>query len=92
VARARRRWMREQGMFDPARLVFIDETSANTKMVRLYGRCARGERLVGPVPLEDDHLCGRAASPWHERPDCVQIDGQIRQPLSPQSDIVGAAC
>ena len=25
VARARRRWMREQGMFDPARLVFIDE-------------------------------------------------------------------
>src|SRR6201981_682991 len=50
VARARRRWMREQGMFDPARLVFIDETSANTKMVRQYGRCARGERLVGHVP------------------------------------------
>jgi hypothetical protein len=50
VARARRRWMREQGMFDPARLVLIDETSANTKMVRLYGRCARGERLVGHVP------------------------------------------
>jgi hypothetical protein len=50
VARARRRWMREQGMFDPARLVFIDETSANTKMVRLYGRCAHGERLVGHVP------------------------------------------
>jgi hypothetical protein len=50
VARARRRWMREQGKFDPARLVFIDETSANTKMVRLYGRCARGERLVGHVP------------------------------------------
>src|SRR4249920_319511 len=24
VARARRRWMREQGMFDPARLVFLD--------------------------------------------------------------------
>jgi len=50
VARARRRWMREQGMFDPARLVFIDETSANTKMVRLSGRCARGERLVDHVP------------------------------------------
>ena len=50
MARARRRWMREQGMFDPARLVFIDETSANTKMLRLYGRCMRGERLVGHVP------------------------------------------
>jgi len=49
VARARRRWMREQGMFDPARLVFIDETAANTKMVRPSGRCARGERLVGRV-------------------------------------------
>jgi hypothetical protein len=24
AARARRRWMREQGKFDPARLVFID--------------------------------------------------------------------
>src|SRR5229473_6089643 len=50
VARARRRWMREQGMFNPARLVFIDETSANTKMARLHGRCARGERLVDHVP------------------------------------------
>jgi transposase len=42
--------MREQGLFDPARLVFIDETSANTKMVRLYGRCARGERLLDLEP------------------------------------------
>ena len=50
MARARRRWMRERGMFDPARLVFIDETAANTKMVRLNGRCRRGERLVGRVP------------------------------------------
>ena len=44
--RARRRWMREQGMFDPARLVFIDETCTNTAMVRLRGRARRGERLV----------------------------------------------
>ena len=50
VARARRRWMRERGMFDPAHLVFIDETAANTKMVRLSGRCPRGERLIGHVP------------------------------------------
>src|SRR6478735_12443074 len=50
VARARRRWMREQGMFDPARLVFIDETSTNTAMVRLRGRCPRGTRLIDHVP------------------------------------------
>jgi hypothetical protein len=42
--------MRQQGMFDPARLVFIDETSTNTAMVRLRGRAARGERLVDYAP------------------------------------------
>jgi transposase len=42
--------MREQGMFDPARLVFIDETSTSTNMVRLRGRCPRGVRLISQVP------------------------------------------
>ena len=51
VARARRRWMREQGLFDPARLVFIDETWTNTSMVRPRGRCERGKRLLGYAPL-----------------------------------------
>ena len=37
-------------MLDSTRLVFIDETAANTKMVRLSGRCPRGERLIGRVP------------------------------------------
>lgn len=38
--------MRERGLFDPARLVFIDETAVTTNMVRLRGRCPRGERLL----------------------------------------------
>ena len=42
--------MREQGLFDPARLVFIDETATSTNMVRLRGRCPRGERLIDHVP------------------------------------------
>ena len=42
--------MRAQGMFDPAHLVFLDETAANTKMMRVGGRCLRGERLIGQVP------------------------------------------
>src|SRR5438093_8232458 len=50
VARARRCWKRRQAMLNSTRLVFIDETAANTKMVRLSGRCPRGERLVGCVP------------------------------------------
>jgi transposase len=37
-------------MFDSARLVFIDETSTSTNMVRLWGRCQRGERLISRVP------------------------------------------
>ena len=51
VARARRRWIREQGMFEPARLVFIDETSINTSMTRLRGRSPRGEPLIDRVPM-----------------------------------------
>ena len=31
-------------------MIFIDETGANTKMVRQRGRCLRGQRLVSPVP------------------------------------------
>jgi transposase len=30
--------------------VFIDETGASTKMARLYGRCARGQRLRVGLP------------------------------------------
>ena len=51
IARARRRWIREQGMLDPAHLVFIDETAVATNMVRLRGRAARGVRLVGFAPF-----------------------------------------
>lgn len=50
MARARRRWMREQGLFDPARLVFVDETAVSTNMARLRGRCKRGERLIAHIP------------------------------------------
>jgi transposase len=31
-------------------LVFLDETAVSTHMVRLWGRCPRGERLIGRVP------------------------------------------
>src|SRR5260370_7456160 len=50
VARARRRWIRKQGLLDPARLVFIDEPAPSTSLVRLRGRCPRGERLGLSLP------------------------------------------
>ena len=51
MARARRRWIREQGLLDSSRLVFIDETSVNTNMTRPCGRGPRGERVIGRVPF-----------------------------------------
>ena len=35
---------------DPSRFVFLDETGATTAMVRRYGRCTRGRRLVDAAP------------------------------------------
>ena len=40
----------EQPALEASRLVFIDETAVTTKMTRLYGRAAVGERLVAKVP------------------------------------------
>lgn len=50
VAAARAAWKAEQSDFDPARLVFIDETGTSTNMARLRGRARRGRRVVGRVP------------------------------------------
>ena len=50
VAAARAKLAAEQPKLKPGRLVFIDETSVNTKMTRLYGRAPVGERLVAKVP------------------------------------------
>ena len=47
---AREAWFEGQLELDPTRIVFIDETAANTKMARLYGRTPRGERCRAPVP------------------------------------------
>lgn len=42
--------MAGQPLLDPARIVFIDETGASTKMARRYGRALRGERCLAAVP------------------------------------------
>src|SRR5471030_3077747 len=50
VAAARAALKAEQSSLRARRLVFIDETSVTTKMVRHFGRSPRGERLVASVP------------------------------------------
>jgi transposase len=37
-------------LYDPATLVFVDESGTNLAMTPSYGRAPRGERVVGTVP------------------------------------------
>ena len=47
---AREAWFEGQLDLDPDRLVFIDETAANTAMARRYGRAPQGARCRMSVP------------------------------------------
>jgi transposase len=50
VVRRREVWFENQPDLEPERLVFIDETGADTKMARRRGRSQRGERCRASVP------------------------------------------
>jgi len=53
VRKERNLWVRRRQPFmrlQPHRLVFIDETSTNTSMVRFRGRALKGTRLAGSAP------------------------------------------
>ena len=50
MAERRTAWRFWRAHLHPHDLVFIDETGANTKMDRRYGRTFRGQRLVAKVP------------------------------------------
>jgi transposase len=43
-------WTADRRDWEAAHLVFIDESSARTNLVRQYGRCLRGRRLVSYAP------------------------------------------
>ena len=50
VLMRRHAWFDGQLDLDPAKLVFVDETGASTRMARLRGRAPRGQRLRAGVP------------------------------------------
>jgi transposase len=50
VKARREAWFDLQPELDPAKLVFLDETGATTRMARLRGRSPRGERCRAAVP------------------------------------------
>ncbi len=51
VKAARLSWFERQLDLNPDKLVFLDKTATNTKMVRRYGRAPRGERCRVAVPF-----------------------------------------
>jgi len=75
------------------RLVFVDESGANTKLTGLYGRCPVGQRRVCPVPQGHDQTTPLIAgvrlrgpcAPWlFEGPmDGERFLAWVRQGLAP---------
>ncbi len=50
MAEQRSRWPEELASIPAERLVFVDESGANTRMTRLYGRSPVGQRLASRIP------------------------------------------
>ena len=104
VAEQRRLWTlrrQPQMRLEPHRLVFIDETAINTKMVRLRGRSPCGERLRASAPFGHwgtqsfiaGLRCHGLTAPWivDKAMDRVTFDLYIETQLAPtlsKGDIV----
>jgi len=74
-------------MFDPARLVFIDETSTNAAMVRLPGRCRRrlrfGDTSAVAMLSSANSRAHSASDSSHElRIDPLQLATQVARTAS----------
>lgn len=50
MAEKRARWHEQLAVQPATRLVFVDESGANTKMTRLRGRTLGGQRLLARIP------------------------------------------
>ena len=71
----REAWRERSKVWDPARVVFLDEAGVTTKMTRLYGRSMRGERARDSAP--HGHWCVRTligSIRGDERTTCMTID------------------
>ena len=72
MAERRACWHEQLAAEPPARLVFVDESGANTRMTRWRGRSRAGQRLVAPIPqghyqtstLVAGVRLGGACAPW----------------------------
>jgi transposase len=93
VRRKRKVFRKQLEGLDPASLVFVDETGANTAMTRTYGRAPRGKRVKGSVPgrwksvtlISGLRLSGVVAPLAFEgATDAPTFEGYVKQSLAPQ--------
>ena len=78
VRRHRARWRKYQGLIDPRRLVFIDETWTKTNMTRTHGWAERGQRLIDKIPHGHWMTTTFLAALRHDRIDAPCLfDGPI---------------
>src|SRR5205823_3138899 len=76
IARARRAWRRRQAGWDPARLIFLDESGAKTNLTRLRGRAQRGQRLHAKSPQGHWHTTTMISSIRSDGSSaCMAVDG-----------------
>ena len=86
-------WQQTAPTWDPARLVFLDESGVRTDLVRRYGRGQRGERVVDHAPdsrwrtttvLAELRVTGLTAPAVFDGPiDGVSFLAYIEQVLAP---------
>jgi len=93
VERKRDEFREEVAGFDPQRLVFVDESGANTAMTRTYGRAPVGERVHGAAPGHWDTvtlICGLRLSGvtapviFEGATDTAAFESDVEQVLVPQ--------
>ena len=93
VKRKRRAFRREVAGIDPQRLVFVDESGANTAMTRTYGRAPVGKRVHGSAPGHWDSvtlICGLRLSGvtapvvFQGATNTAVFETYVRQALVPQ--------
>jgi hypothetical protein len=73
VAEARERWRHEQPSFDPAHLVFLDETGTSTNMIGTRGRSRRG-----PPAIKGPQRCPASLPQCQTRPPVLTPSGDGR--------------
>jgi transposase len=93
VKRKRRAFRKEVAGIDPQRLVFVDQSGANTAMTRIYGRGPAGERVYGSAPGQWDSvtlICGLRLSGvtapviFQGATDTAAFQSYVEQVLVPQ--------